>query len=245
MAPTGRLSRKFGCTLDEAKWLVHRAADRGFTVGISFHVGSQQRDPHAWETPLANVADLARSLAAEGHTLSTVNLGGGLPSTYYLPTPPIETYGTAIAAAVKHHLGEFPDLSIMVEPGRFLVGDAGLIRSEVVLIAEKASDAGRRWVYLDIGIFNGLTETQEEAIRYRIHCPDSSAPLGPAVLAGPTCDSLDVLYEREPYPLPLDLRIGDPVDILATGAYTTSYSTVGFNGFEPLRSYCLPASAEI
>lgn len=238
------LSRKFGCTLDEAKWLVHRAADRGLAVGVSFHVGSQQRDPHAWESPLANVADLAASLSAEGHALSTVNLGGGMPSTYYLPTPPIENYGAAIGKAVEHHLGGFPELRIMVEPGRFLVGDAGVIRAEVVLVAEKASDAGRRWIYLDIGIFNGLTETQEEAIRYRIHCPDSSAPLGPAVLAGPTCDSLDVLYEREPYPLPLDLRVGDPVDILSTGAYTTSYSSVWFNGFEPLRSYCLPATAE-
>jgi ornithine decarboxylase len=238
------LSRKFGCTSDEAEWLLHRAADAGLAVGISFHVGSQQRDPHAWESPLANVADLARSLAAAGHRLHTVNLGGGMPSTYYAPTPPIDAYGVAISAAVKHHLGDFPELEVMAEPGRFLVGDAGLIRAEVVLIADKASDLGRRWVYLDIGIFNGLTETQEEAIRYRIHCPTASGPLVPAVLAGPTCDSLDVLYERELYPLPEDLGVGDAIHVLATGAYTTSYSSVGFNGFEPLRSYYLPATRE-
>lgn len=238
------LSRKFGCTSDEAEWLLHRAADAGLAVGLSFHVGSQQRDPHAWETPLANVGDLARSLAAAGHRLDTVNLGGGMPSSYQAPTPPIDAYGVAIAAALEHHLAEFKDLDVMVEPGRFLVGDAGLIRAEVVLVAAKASDLGRRWVYLDIGIFNGLTETQEEAIRYRIQCPGTRGPLVPAVLAGPTCDSLDVLYEREPYPLPDDLQMGDAVHILATGAYTTSYSSVGFNGFEPLRSYYLPATRE-
>jgi ornithine decarboxylase len=132
----------------------------------------------------------------------------------------------------------------MVEPGRFLVGAAGLIRSEVVLVADKASDSGRRWVYLDVGVFNGLAGTPEEAIRYRTRCPGRSGELVPTVLAGPTCDSRDVLDESEPYPLPVDLVAGDIVDILAAGAYTTSYSSVWCNGFEPLRAYYLPPTSE-
>ena len=64
------------------------------------------------------------------------------------------------------------------------------------------------------------------------------------MVAGPTCDSVDVLYEREPYPLPVDLADGQPVDVLGTGAYTTTYSSVWFNGFEALRSYALPATPE-
>ena len=61
----------------------------------------------------------------------------------------------------------------------------------------------------------------------------------PCVLAGPTCDSADVLYEKKPYPLPISLTIGDEVLIENTGAYTTTYSAVAFNGFEPLRSYVI------
>lgn len=232
------LSRKFGTTEEAAGMLLKRAAERGHHVGISFHVGSQQRDPRAWEAPLAATRRLRNALRRRGHDLVAVNLGGGLPSHHFEPTPPLASYAEAINRALRRH--GLSDLAIMTEPGRFLVGDAGLIRAQVVLATEKPSDAGRRWVYLDIGMFNGLVETQEEAIRYRIHCPGADGEKTPAVVAGPTCDSLDVLYERTPYPLPDDLHAGSPVEILSAGAYTTSYSSVGFNGIEPLRAYHLP-----
>jgi ornithine decarboxylase len=128
----------------------------------------------------------------------------------------------------------------MVEPGRCLVSDAGVIRSEVLLVTQKPTDHGRRWVFLDVGRFNGLAETQDEAIRYRMRCLAASGDPVPSVVSGPTCDSMDVLYERELYPLPSDLAIGDYVDVLSTGAYTASYSSVWFSGLEPLRSYYLP-----
>jgi ornithine decarboxylase len=236
------LSRKFGASTDEVADQLLAAADAGLTVGVSFHVGSQQRDPRAWEAPLSTVAALSELLADHGHRLTSVNLGGGLPSTHFHATGPVEVYGVAIDTALETHLGPDHGLQLMVEPGRYLVGDAGVIRSEVVLCTEKGSDGGRRWVYLDIGMFNGLVETQDEAIRYRMRCPGTTGPLAPAVVAGPTCDSLDVLYEREPYPLPTDLRVGGHVDLLSTGAYTTTYSSVWFNGFEPLQAYYLPVS---
>jgi len=236
------LSRKFGCNPAEARLLLRAAADHGLSVGVCFHVGSQQRDPQAWNGPLSTVAELAAWLDRAGHRLSTLNLGGGLPSTYLLPTPTIDSYGTQIDIALERHLGNAHGMAVMVEPGRYLVGDSGVIRAEVVLIADKASDAGRRWVYLDIGMFNGLAETQDEAIRYRIRCPGRHGQSVPSVLAGPTCDSLDVLYERAPYPLPIDLQVGDQVEVLSTGAYTSSYSSIWFNGIEPLRSYHLPAT---
>jgi ornithine decarboxylase len=90
-----------------------------------------------------------------------------------------------------------------------------------------------RWVYLDAGVFTGLMETLGEAIRYRLSTP-APGPLGPCVLAGPTCDSADVLYEDHPAHLPLTLVEGDEVRLHAAGAYTTCYSTVGFNGCAPL-----------
>jgi ornithine decarboxylase len=122
-----------------------------------------------------------------------------------------------------------------------LVGDAGVIHSEVVLISRKAENDEKRWVYLDVGKFNGLAETMDEAIRYRIKTPyeGTGVATGPVVLAGPTCDSADILYEKSRYRMPLDLKVGDRVEILSTGAYTSSYASVNFNGFTPLKTYCI------
>jgi ornithine decarboxylase len=233
------LSKKFGCLRPQAERLLMRAADDGLDVGVSFHVGSQQRDLQAWDPPLATVAALAESLAKRGYRLGTVNLGGGLPSSHVRATAPIEQYGVAIERSIARHLGRV-DAQYIVEPGRYLVSDAGLIRSEALLVTHKPSDQGRRWVFLDVGKFNGLAETQDEAIRYRMRCPGVSGEPVPSVVAGPTCDAMDVMYEREPYPLPGGLAAGDYVDLLSTGAYTASYSSVWFSGLEPLRSYYLP-----
>jgi ornithine decarboxylase len=106
-----------------------------------------------------------------------------------------------------------------------------------VLISTKSYDDNKRWVYLDIGKFGGLPETMGEAIQYRMKTPHDGGPKGPVVLAGPTCDEVDVLYDKAGYHLPLDLKVGDKVQIMAAGAYTTTYSSVGFNGFPPLASY--------
>ena len=97
----------------------------------------------------------------------------------------------------------------------------------------------RRWVYLDIGKFGGLPETIGEAIQYRIKTPHEGGAVGPVVIAGPTCDEVDMLYEKAGYKLPLDLKVGDKVQILSTGAYTTTYSSIGFNGFPPLKTYII------
>ena len=94
-----------------------------------------------------------------------------------------------------------------------------------------------RWVYLDIGKFGGLAETMDESIRYPIRTAHDGDEMAPCVLAGPTCDSADVMYEKKPYMLPVSLSIGDKVLIEGAGAYTTTYSAVAFNGFPPLRSY--------
>jgi ornithine decarboxylase len=128
---------------------------------------------------------------------------------------------------------------VIVEPGRSLVGNAGTIQSEVVLIADKGDGSDKRWVYLDVGKFNGLAETMGESIKYRIATPGRKGPTGPVVIAGPTCDSADILYEHAEYKLPLGLEVGDKIEILSSGAYTASYSSVGFNGFPPLRTYCI------
>ena len=89
------------------------------------------------------------------------------------------------------------------------------------------------------GRYNGLAETQNEAIHYPIRTPRRDGPDEAVVLAGPTCDSTDVIFDRTTTPLPLALRIGDYVDFLTAGAYTASYAPVEFNGFPPIQTYCI------
>ena len=231
------LARKFGCDREMAYDLLKLSAQLGLQPhGLSFHVGSQQTDPTQWRQPIQDAADLWEQLKAVGIDLQLLNIGGGMPAQYRHATLPDTAYSQAIHDAIASAFGDtLPEL--MLEPGRSLVGDAGIIQTEVVLISQKSRHEDQRWVYLDIGKFGGLIETLDEAIKYRIQTPHDGQITGPVVLAGPTCDSADVLYEKAGYELPLGLQIGDRIEILSTGAYTTTYSSVAFNGFEPLRAY--------
>lgn len=233
------LSRKFGCEPDMAADLLARAHQLGLDAyGVSFHVGSQQTDLTQYDTAIAQAADLFKAVDAKGVRLRMVNVGGGFPSRYRTDVPPISSYGRAIRDALKRHFGaNTPEL--IVEPGRYIVGDAGVIASEVVLVSHKGGADQRRWVYLDVGKFHGLAETMDEAIKYRVLTPHDGTETMPVVLAGPTCDSADILYEKTDYRLPKALKAGDRVLILSTGAYTTTYSSVAFNGMPPLASVCI------
>jgi len=233
------LSRKFGCEPEYAADILEYAHRQGLLPhGISFHVGSQQHNIEAWDRALASTAAIFRTCAERGITLAMVNLGGGFPARYVRKTPKLESYGKAIFRSLRKHFGNaIPET--FVEPGRGLVGNAGVIEAEVVLIAKRSPEDEVRWVYLDIGKFHGLAETIDESIRYPIRTARDRDETAPCVIAGPTCDSVDVLYEKNPYPLPVSLAIGDKVLIEATGAYTTTYSSVGFNGYPPLRQYVI------
>ncbi len=230
------LSRKFGCAPAIASDLLLQARAKGLRpIGVSFHVGSQQTDPEAWTHAIAHAATVFRTCAGQGLALELLNLGGGLPAQYRTPIPTLDQYIQTIEKALRTQFGTTqPEL--MIEPGRHLTGDAGLLRSTVLLISQHDS---RRWVYLDAGRYNGLAETQNEAIHYPIRTPGRAGPAEPVVLAGPTCDSTDIIYDRTPTPLPLDLQIGDTVDFLTAGAYTASYASVEFNGFPPLQTHCI------
>ncbi|QNT69987.1 type III PLP-dependent enzyme [Defluviicoccus vanus] len=232
------LSRKFGCVPEMAEELLQQAAGMGVVpCGISFHVGSQQRDPRQWDAAVATAAGMFRRLEEAGIELTVLNIGGGFPARYRRKLPTLCAYGAAIRRSIRKHFGNrLPQL--IVEPGRQMVGEAGIIETEVLLISRKAASDERRWVFLDIGRFGGLAETEGEAIQY----PIKSKRRGRTervILAGPTCDSADVLYERSKYRLPLDLNIGDKLHIRSAGAYTSTYASVAFNGFEPMRCYCI------
>ena len=230
------LDRKFGCPPEAAAGLLRRAAAAGLRPGgLSFHVGSQQTDPASWERAAAVAARAAAGLADAGLPIESLNVGGGLPVRYHDGVPGLEACARAIRSAVDRHFGA-AEPALVIEPGRYLVAAAGVIESEVVLVTRKAPAEERRWVFLDIGRFGGLAETEGDAIRYPIAATGRDGPSGPVVIAGPTCDSADILYEAAEYRLPLGLAAGDRVRIRCAGAYTSVYAS-RFNGFPALRSH--------
>ncbi|MDD3118412.1 MAG: type III PLP-dependent enzyme [Victivallales bacterium] len=232
------LSRKFGCQPDMAYDLLVLAQKLGLDpYGISFHVGSQQRDIAAWDAAIAKVKYIFDWVKEEDIQLKCINMGGGFPAHYLEKTNDLETYAKEITRYLREDFeDELPE--IIIEPGRSLVADSGVLVSEVVLIARKSRTALERWVYTDVGKFNGLMETLNESIKYPIYSTKNGLE-EKTILAGPTCDSVDTLYEVYQYELPLNLAAGDRLYWLSTGAYTSSYSAVEFNGFPPLKTYVI------
>lgn len=233
------LSRKFGCQSDMAMDLCLLARDLGLEpYGISFHVGSQQRDIGAWDSAIAKVKVIFERLKEEdGIQLKMINMGGGFPGNYISRTNDLRTYAAEITRFLQEDFGD--DLpEIILEPGRSLVANAGILVSEVVLVSRKDRYGLNRWVFTDVGKFGGLIETMDESIKYPLYV-EKQGELEEVVLAGPTCDSADILYENYKYELPLNLSAGDRLYWFSTGAYTTTYSAVEFNGFPPLASFCI------
>jgi ornithine decarboxylase len=233
------LSRKFGTTIESARELMLEAGELGLDpYGLSFHVGSQQTTTRAYEVAIGRVAMLFTDLTEAGVNLRMMNLGGGFPTRYRDSVPEIDQFGNAIMTAMTDHFGNnLPEM--VIEPGRFVVGDAGVVQAEVVLVSRRDKNDPVRWVYLDIGRFGGLAETEGESIKYRITTPHDGTAMGPVAIAGPTCDGADIMYEKSNYRLPLALTSGDRVELLSTGAYVTTYASTKFNGFAPLAEYYL------
>lgn len=232
------LTRKFGCAPDEAAPLLLAAAQAGLVpAGLSFHVGSQQTEPERWREGISRCAVLFEQLAAEGIALELVNLGGGFPVSYRNDDgPDLGEVFDAIKRALHEAFGDnLP--RVLIEPGRAVVATAGKLRSEVILVTERIYGGRQRWVYLDVGRYGGLAETEGEAIQYQLEFSGLPDKFVSAVIAGPTCDSHDVLYEDASYDVPAGLKAGDQVTFRNTGAYTSTYASIGFNGFAPLTEH--------
>jgi ornithine decarboxylase len=227
---------KFGVTPAAAAALLRQARTLGLRpYGLAFHVGSQMLDPAPWAAAVAQAGGVLRELAADGIRLEMLDLGGGFPARYDVQPPPL----TAFGAVVRDALAALPYVPpvLAVEPGRGLVAEAGVMVSTVIGLAERA---GRRWVHLDVGAFNGFMEALETGNRLRFPVSDSrGGPLAVAHLTGPTCDSQDTIMFD--VPLAAGLAVDDRVFLHTAGAYTTSYAS-DFNGFPVPRTY---ASAEL
>ncbi|MET8684679.1 type III PLP-dependent enzyme [Streptomyces sp. NPDC004732] len=238
------LSNKYGCSPDDALLIMETARDLGLTpAGLSVHVGSQQMTSDAWNGAFDRIADVLTALGGRGIFLDHVNLGGGLPALGYRDKhgrtldPPMEKIFTVIREGMAR-LSALPghDLGFIVEPGRYLIADHGAIRAHVSRLSARRRPDGERqyWLYLSCGKFNGLYEMDQ--LQYRLVFPSHrGAESVPAVVAGPTCDSDDAFsHEDGLVPVPKGLASGDPVWVMSSGAYATSYMTQGFNGFSPL-----------
>ncbi|MFF2354739.1 type III PLP-dependent enzyme [Kitasatospora sp. NPDC058115] len=244
------LSRKFGCSPEDAVRVLTAARDAGLIpAGLSVHVGSQQLTVEAWQSALDTLAVVIEETARHGILLQHVNLGGGLPALGVLDRlghplqPPVDKMFAVIREGMEYlrEVSAGP-LDFLLEPGRHLVADHGAIRAHVTRLTERQQLGGERshWLYLSCGKFNGLYEM--DGLRYRLEFPaHAGAPTVPAVIAGPTCDSDDAYDEGAGVPVPRDAASGDPVWILSCGAYATSYTTRGFNGFPPLPHSCVRA----
>ena len=232
------LSRKFGCAPEMAAGVLELAHALGLVATASPSMSARNSATRACWTRAEDLGgDLPRSCRT-GRPARDDRSRRRLPVPISKDVPGIRTYGQTIFRALKRHFGNrIPET--IIEPGRGMVGNAGIIQAEIVLISRKSAEDRHRWVYLDIGKFNGLAETTDEMIRYPIRTDRDDDALGPCVLAGPSCNLIDILYEKDPYLLPVTLEIGAKVLIEGTGAYTSTYSSVGFNGFAPLKSYVI------
>ena len=218
------LSKKFGVELDEAAHLLSYARDKGLNpVGVTFHVGSQCTNIYNWNIALDKAKTLWDLAKKKGIRLKLLNIGGGYPIRYTKNVIGIEAIEKNVNSLIFER---FPgDIEVHIEPGRAVVGDAGIF---VTTVIGKAKRDDEDWVYLDVGVFNGLMESVG-GIKYSyiVESHKQTRPRKQWTVAGPSCDSFDVIDKNVTLPEP---QVGSLMLILSSGAYTVSYASE-FNGF--------------
>jgi ornithine decarboxylase len=215
------LSGKFGVEWGPAVELLAYAKVKGLNaVGVNFHVGSQCMNLAAWDTALGLTAKLFEEAKDIGLEFDLINLGGGYPSRYLKPIPSVGDIESVINKSLAHW---FPGgVRLMIEPGRFLVGEAGVFVTRVI---GKAQRQDGLWIMIDVGVFNGMAEALG-GIRYE-YLTLRDGPRKVCIMAGPSCDGFDVIDKEAEL---IEPEVGDIVLIRTAGAYTTVYAA-RFNGF--------------
>jgi ornithine decarboxylase len=226
------LSRKFGAEAHHARALLQRAKELGLQpYGLTFHVGSQCVATSAWVQAIASVGRLMRQLRSDGIRIEMLNLGGGFPAQYGDPVPSISQVGAVVNRALDDLLPYEPAL-IAAEPGRHMVAETAVM---VTTVLGREERAGEEWLYVDVGAYNGLMETQQTVGQWRFPLWSSRTDHGavphiPYTVTGPTCDSADTMFYGAS--LPSTMAEGDHLYVASAGAYTLSYAS-HFNGFPP------------
>ena len=216
------LSGKFGVKPRDIDSILDVAVEIGADLcGLTFHVGSQCRNIENWNQAIETSKRIFQSMQAKGLKPELLNVGGGYPVRLTKPIPSIEYIGSAIKDALD---GIGAEVRVTAEPGRYMVSDAAYFVCQVIGTATKGDE---RWMYLDAGIFGGLMECTQ-GIQYQIEVNNKSGNEVPWYVAGPSCDSVDVLSREQM--LPATTIEGDLLYFPNAGAYTTVYANE-FNGF--------------
>ncbi len=230
------LSKKFGAPISKSLDLFKYAISKGLKAhGLTFHVGSQCLNPLGWSNALMTVAEVYFLAKRNGIKIDVINMGGGFPSKLNKDVPQIK----AIKENINKTLTEIfanEEVKFYIEPGRGIVGEAALMVTSVIATAPRGSE---NWLIIDVGVYNGLLEAvagieYEMVSEKELNCLNHKDDFIPYNIGGPTCDSWDTIVKG--YHLPKDLKLGDIVYILNTGAYTVS-ETTRFNGFDPPKVY--------
>ncbi len=223
------LSDKFGTDVDHVISILEYAHRKGLNAyGVSFHVGSQSYNKFKWKEAILNASEVFEKLALKGIHLKLLNLGGGMPVQHVKPIPEVKEIGDVINESIKEYLYWVDGLKVITEPGRSMVGNAGIMASRVMLRSRKGT---KNWIYLDVGVFHGLMETIEN-FRYEVVVDrKENHETMSMTLAGPSCDSVDTIYDE--IDLPVDIDYNDVVYFMNTGAYTIEYASPHFNGITP------------
>jgi ornithine decarboxylase len=216
------LSRKFGCDPEAVLDMLALAAKLRLDIeGLSFHVGSQAKDPGKHVEAINVCRDLIEAARAGGQALRTLDIGGGFPVEYTEPVLPIEEF----CAPIRTALARLPEgLRVIAEPGRFIAAPAAIV---VAAVMGRAQRDGRWWYYLDDGLYGSYSGQLYDHAKFPLQALDGSGALHPSVLAGPTCDSIDVIDEKLELPMQ---RVGDLIVGRMMGAYTWA-SASEFNFF--------------
>jgi ornithine decarboxylase len=216
------LSRKFGAEPEAVPDLFRLAAELRIKIdGLSFHVGSQAADPAKFVEAIATCSELMCDAAKLGHAPCMLDIGGGFPVDYLQPCMPIEEFCAPITRALAKYV---PNLSIIAEPGRYISAPAAIA---VTSVMGRALRDGRWWYYLDDGLYGSFSGQVYDHGSYPVEALVAAGKTYPSVLAGPTCDSIDVIKEELELP---QLDMGDLVIGRQMGAYTWA-SASEFNFF--------------
>lgn len=222
------LSKKFGVDPIHVLAYASMAVDAGLNFcGLAFHVGSQSENPKMWDGAFELVGRLIKKLARHEIRVDFINIGGGFPADYGEPIPSIEEIAKHINQSIDQYIP--PNIRIVAEPGRYISANTSLLVAEVI---GREHRSGADWLYIDMGVFQGLMESLEmENWKYPIFTEQNPKQYRKNfILTGPTCDAYDTLGTE--YELPASLGVGDKIYIGSAGAYTVVYSS-NFNGFSP------------
>ena len=230
------LNRKFGSPVDEAITLISKAHAMGQrNIGISFHVGSQQENENSWSEAIQSFDRIFSHLNDEGIKIQFLNIGGGFPSKFKERDPFANVSLRQSSRKIENAIKEieqryYPIKKVILEVGRSFVASSGTLYSEVIKVTDYSDE---HWVYIDSGVFNGFFEAVGESLKFYPD-PVNENKVRPCILAGPTCDSFDILYPDSKVPITEGVKPGDILKFKNCGAYNYSYAMSHFNGYKPI-----------